>query len=270
MGITGANFAIADTGTLAIITNEGNGRMSSSLPRVHVVVVGIEKVIETPKDFSTLVQLLTRASGGQLLSSYVHLMSGPARPGDPDGPEHMYVILLDNGRSKIYASEYAESLACVRCGACLNTCPVFRQMGGHAYGWVYSGPIGAVITPLLVGIHNASPLPHASSLCGACKAACPVDINIPDMLLSLRADLVADGDTDPAVSIGIKAWAAAMQSTRAYELGGKAASSATRMAAGADGLLHKLPGPLGNWTHNRDFPPFAEKSFRQMWRERKS
>ncbi len=269
MGITGCNFAIAETGTLCIVTNEGNGRMCSSVPRVHVITVGIEKVIESVEDFGTLLQILTRSATGQRLSSYVHLINGPARPDDPDGPEYLYVILIDNGRSRIHATKYAEALACIRCGACLNVCPVYRNVGGHAYGWVYAGPIGAVVTPLMVGIHNAAPLPHASSLCGACQEACPVEIRIPDMLLKLRADLVEQGDADPVITWGIKGWELAMRSSQLFEAGGAAARTATHLAANGDDMLHSLPGPLGNWTRNRDFPPFASKSFHQLWRERK-
>lgn len=268
MGITGANFAIAETGTLAMVSNEGNARMCSSIPPVHVAVVGIEKVIETVDDFATLVQLLTRSATGQRLTSYVHLIGGAARPGDMDGPEHLYVILLDNRRTQIHGGDYAESLACIRCGACLNACPVYQNVGGHAYGWVYPGPIGAIVTPLLNGIHNAAPLPHASSLCGACQSACPVDIHIPDMLLALRADLVAEHDTPPMLTAGIKGWEMAMRSAPLYELSGKAASLLTNTVKGKDGQLHNLPGLLGNWTQNRDFPAFAKKSFRQLWRER--
>jgi L-lactate dehydrogenase complex protein LldF len=270
MGITGANFAIAETGTLAIITNEGNGRMCSSLPRVHVVVVGIEKVVPTVEDFSTLVQMLPRTSGGTPISTYVHLMGGPATPEDPDGPDAMYVILLDNGRSRIYGTDYAESLACIRCGACLNSCPVFQNIGGHAYGAVYSGPIGAVITPLLMGLHNATPLPHASSLCGACKSACPVDIDIPNMLLKLRGDLVKDHETDRTLSAAMAAWRLGMTSPPLFAAGAAAARTATRSMAGGDDTIRKLPGMLGNWTKNRDFPPFAPKSFHQLWKERQS
>ncbi|RMF54157.1 MAG: iron-sulfur cluster-binding protein [Chloroflexota bacterium] len=269
MGITGANFLIAETGTVAIVTNEGNGRMCSSLPPVHVVIAGIEKVIESVADFATLVQLLARSATGQRLTSYVHLMGGAAGPDDPDGPSHMYVILLDNGRSRIRETEYAEALACIRCGACLNACPVYQKVGGHAYGWVYSGPIGAVITPLLEGIANAALLPYASSLCGACRTACPVAIDIPGMLLRLRAELVAEGEAAPALSAGIAAWARAMATPLLYELGGAAARLATRAMASANGQVRHLPIPLlGNWTQNRDFPPFAPKSFRQLWRER--
>jgi L-lactate dehydrogenase complex protein LldF len=270
MGITGANFAIAETGTLAIVSNEGNARLCSSLPRVHVAVVGIEKVIESVDDFGTLVQLLTRSATGQRLTSYVHLISGPKRADEPDGPEAMYVILLDNGRSGIYQTEYAEALACIRCGACLNTCPVYQNVGGHAYGWVYPGPIGAIITPLLTGIHNAAPLPHASSLCGSCQSACPVDIHIPDMLLKLRADLVDGGDRPLQLTAGIKGWAISMQSPALFALSGKAASITTSLLKGKDGQLHHLPAMLHNWTQNRDFPPFAPKSFHDLWREREA
>jgi L-lactate dehydrogenase complex protein LldF len=268
MGITGANFLIAETGSAAIVTNEGNGRMCSSLPRVHVVVVGIEKVIDTVEDFGTLVQLLPRTGTGQRLSVYVHLMNGPARPEDPDGPEFMYVILLDNGRSRIFNSSYAESLLCIRCGACLNVCPVYQNVGGHAYGWVYSGPIGAVLTPLMTGLPNAAPLPYASSLCGACKDACPVMVELPDMLLRLRGDLVSIEQTDPVLGMAIKGWARMMQSPRLYALGGMAARVGTQVMAGREGAIHNLPGPLGNWTRYRDFPPFAPQSFHQLWRER--
>ncbi len=269
MGINGCNFAIAETGTMVIITNEGNGRMCSSLPRVHVIVASIEKVIETMEDFGTLVQLLPRSATGQRLTTYVHMISGPARSDDLDGPETLYVIFLDNGRTHIHGTDYAEVLACVRCGACQNICPVYQNVGGHTYGWVYAGPIGAVVTPLLAGLDEAAPLPHASSLCGACKNACPVDINIPDMLLKLRGDLVDEGHGDPMIGLGVKGWAAAMRSPRLYELGGAAARMATRRIAGRDNTIHNLPGPLGNWTRYRDFPPFAAKSFHQLWRERK-
>ena len=271
MGITGANFAIAETGTLAIVSNEGNARMCASLPRVHVAIVGIEKVIETMEDFATLVQLLTRSATGQRLTSYVQLLSGPARPGEMDGPETQYVILLDNGRSRIHSTEYAESLACIRCGACLNTCPVYQNVGGHAYGWVYPGPIGAIVTPLLEGIHNAAPLPHASSLCGACKSACPVDIDIPDMLLKLRGDLVESGDTQFILTAGIKGWEVSMRNPALYALSGRIASTMTQAGKSKkDGQLHRLPMLLGHWTQNRDFPPFAPKSFRQLWHDRQA
>lgn len=265
MGITGGNFIIAETGSIGLVMNEGNGRMVTAIPRVHVAIIGIEKVIETVEDYATLVQVLPRSGTGQQMTVYSNILNGPAtEPGDV-GPEHMYVILLDNGRSDIYATDYAEALACIRCGACLNACPVYRSTGGHAYGWVYGGPIGAVITPLLIGLENASPLPNASSLCGACKEACPVDIDIPRMLLDLRHDLVEQKETEAKWDWGIRMWAMGMKSAGMFELGGKAA----RLGVNS-GLDRVVPNPLGEWRKNRDFPPFAPKPFRQLWRERQT
>ena len=198
MGISGGNFLIAETGTIGLVMNEGNGRMCTSLPRVHIALVGIEKIVETVEDYATLTQVLPSSSTGQKLTVYTNIINGPRRPDEVDGPEHTYVILVDNGRSKIYGTQYEDALCCIRCGACQNACPVYRSTGGHAYGWVYGGPIGAVLTPLLVGLENAAPLPHASSLCGSCKQVCPVDIDLPRMLLDLRWDLVQSG--------GIQSW----------------------------------------------------------------
>ncbi len=262
MGISGGNFIIAETGTICLVTNEGNARMATSLPRVHVAVIGIEKIVETVEDYATLTQVLPRSATGQQLTVYTHMINGPRRDHESDGPEQVYVILVDNGRSRIYNTDYAEALACIRCGACLNACPVYQSTGGHAYGWVYPGPIGAVVTPLLVGLENAKPLPHASSLCGSCKQVCPVDINIPRMLLDLRSDLVADGQDERIWSLGIKAWAMANSSPRLYAMGGKAAVLGSRMMP-----TRNLPGPLGGWTKYRDFPDFAPKSFRELWQE---
>ena len=224
-GMSGGNFMIAETGTVAIVTNEGNGRLSTGMPPVHIAVVGIEKVIPTWEDFATLVQLLPRPATGQRLTVYVNMFNGPARSEEPDGPQEFYLILLDNGRSNIYGSEYSEALACIRCGACLNVCPVYQNVGGHTYGSVYPGPIGAVITPLLHGKENASPLPFASSLCGACKAACPVDINIPDMLIGLRRDL--QDVQDPIWQVGMKACGFGFSHPLLFEMGGKVASAVT-------------------------------------------
>lgn len=261
-GMSGGNFLIAETGTLVVVENEGNGRLSTGAPDVHIAVVGIEKVIATWEDFGTLIQLLPRSATGQRISTYVNIFNGPARAAEPDGPRHLYVILLDNGRSGIYETEYAEALACIRCGACLNACPVYQNVGGHSYGWVYPGPIGAIVTPLLKGKENAAPLPFASSLCGACKTACPVDINIPDMLLSLRRDLQ---HTQGAMwQMGMKAWQFGFSHPLLYEVGGKAAGVASRAAEAAG--LDSLPYPLSGWTDNRDFPPFAAQSFRDWWR----
>lgn len=262
MGITGGNFIIAGTGTIALVTNEGNARMVTSIPPVHVAVVGIEKIVPTLADYATLTQVLPRSATGQTMTVYTHMLNGPRRSGETDGPEHSYVILIDNGRSKVYASNYAEALACIRCGACLNGCPVYRVTGGHAYGWVYPGPIGAVITPLLQGLENAKTLPHASSLCGTCKQVCPVDIDLPRMLLDLRSELVERGLTERGYDWGIASWKRVNKSPRLFELSGKATALASKV------MPDDLPGPLGGWTDHRDLPTFAKKSFRQLWRER--
>jgi L-lactate dehydrogenase complex protein LldF len=265
LGISGVNFAIAETGTIATVENEGNNRLSTSTPPIHVAVMGLEKVIATWEDYAVLVQLLSRSATGQRMTVYNNLISGPRRPDEPDGPEAFYLIILDNGRSRILASEYAESLACIRCGACLNACPVYQNIGGHAYGWVYPGPIGAIVTPLLRGPLTAPRLPYASSLCGACQTACPVEINIPDMLLKLRRDLVQAGDPTLGWRIGMRLWAIAFRSPLFYRLGGRIASWLTRALARDKGYLRRLPPPFNGWTDHRDFPAFGAPSFRARY-----
>ena len=262
MGISGANFLIAETGSIGLVMNEGNGRMCTSMPRVHIALVGIEKLVDTVEDYATLTQVLPSSSTGQRLTVYTNIINGPRRDHEQDGPERAYVILVDNGRSEIYDTQYAEALACIRCGACQNACPVYRSTGGHAYGWVYGGPIGAVLTPLLVGLENATPLPHASSLCGSCKQVCPVDIDLPRMLLDLRWELVQKGESKTGWDMAMKMWAIGMTSPARYQLGGSAAW------LGQQVMGEYMPGPLGNWTKHRDFPDFARKSFRQLWKER--
>ena len=263
MGISGGNFILAETGSVCLVSNEGNIRLTTSLPRVHVALVGIEKIVPTVADYATLTQVLPRSATGQAMTVYTHMVNGPRQSGETDGPEHVYVILVDNGRSDIYTSTYAEALACIRCGACLNGCPVYQVTGGHAYGWVYPGPIGAVITPLFTGLENASPLPHASSLCGMCKAVCPVDIDIPRMLLDLRHELVQRGLSDTIWNVGMKAWAFGNGSSGRFVFGGKVAARATNLLQ-----PKSLPGPLGGWTKYRATPKFARKSFHQLWQER--
>ncbi len=263
MGVSGGNFIIAETGSVCLVSNEGNARMVTSLPRVHVALVGIEKVIGTVEDYATLTQVLPRSATGQNMTVYTHLINGPRQVGETDGPEQVYVILVDNGRSTIYGTKYSEALACIRCGACLNGCPVYQVTGGHAYGWVYPGPIGAVITPLLTGLENASPLPHASTLCGMCKQVCPVDIDIPRMLLDLRHDLVAQGHTDRLYDVGMKAWAFGNSSAARFVFGGQIAAKTSRRLKPA-----RLPGPIGGWTDYRTTPEFAPESFHQLWQDR--
>jgi L-lactate dehydrogenase complex protein LldF len=237
--------------------------MVTSLPRVHVAVVGIEKMVATLEDYALLTQVLPRSSTGQLMTVYTHLINGPRRSDESDGAEHVYIILLDNGRSKMYGTTYAEALACLRCGACLNGCPVYKVSGGHAYGWVYSGPIGAILTPLFKGLDQARPLPHASSLCGTCKEVCPVDIDMPRMLLDLRHDQVVQKLDEKKWKWSIKAWARVNCSPRLFGLAGTAARLATAILP-----TRNLPGPLSGWTRYRTFPNFAKKSFRQQWKER--
>jgi L-lactate dehydrogenase complex protein LldF len=268
LGISGVNFGVADEGAIVLVTNEGNGRLTTTVPRIHVAVMGIERVIESIEDLGVLLQVLGRSATGQKLTVYTSILSGPARPGETDGPEEFHVVLLDNGRSRMLATDYAEALLCIRCGACLNACPVYQSIGGHAYGGVYSGPIGAVLTPLLQPkMHEAYALSHASSLCGACQAACPVRIAIPDMLLRLRGDAVRDTGGKAFERMAMRLWRHVMQRPSLFRAAGRAASLATRLLS-RGGQVRALPPPLNAWTRTRDFPPFARKSFTQLWRER--
>lgn len=268
MGITGANFGVAETGTICLVTNEGNGRLTSSLPPLHVVMMGIERLVPTVQDLGLMVQLLTRSATGQKASVYTSLINAP-RSNEPDGPTELHVVLVDNGRSEILGSELAEILYCIRCGACLNVCPVYRQIGGHAYGSVYSGPIGSVVTPGLYGIEPWSELPHASSLCAACREACPMRIDLPRLLLLLR-DRSVRANTAPAwLKWGLKAYRLAVTRPGLFRLGGRLSSWATNQMA-RRGWISNLPGPLAAWTDHRDFPAFAKKSFSQRWREERS
>src|SRR5580700_8674598 len=190
IGISGANFLVADSGAVVIVENEGNARLTTSAPRIHIAVAGIEKVIPRAQDLATFLKLLARSATGQLLSVYTSFLSGPRRAGEIDGPDEFYVVLLDNGRTKLLPSRSKrQTLYCIRCGACLNTCPVYRKIGGHSFPWIYSGPIGAIITPQFHGVTQDPWLPFASSLCGACAEVCPVKIEIPKLLLELRSDV---------------------------------------------------------------------------------
>ena len=264
MGISGCNFAIAETGTIGIVTNEGNGRMVSSMPRVYVAVMGIEKLVPTVEDAYLQLQALCRSATGQQLTVYCSMTSGPRQQGDVDGPEQVHVVLLDNGRSRMFARGYGEALMCIRCGACLNACPVYQEIGGHAYGSTYNGPIGAVITPALAPeIGQFKELPHATSLCGACREVCPVKIDLPRLLLDLRSDLVQQGVSPKSEAWGIKSYASLMSSRRTYESLGKMASIGSNVYASlSGGNIKFLPPPLNGWTAYRDFAPFAPKSFR--------
>lgn len=271
MGVSGCNFAIAETGTVCIVTNEGNGRLTSTMPRIYVALMGIEKIVPTVEDAFLQYQALCRSASGQQTSVYLSMTSGPRKAGESDGPEEFHVVLLDNGRSQMLAKGYGEALMCIRCGACLNTCPVYREIGGHAYGSTYSGPIGAVISPLLnMDVTQANKLPHASTLCGACREACPVEIDLPRLLLDLRSDQVAAGETAFFDRAAIRTFTQSMRSQTSYENAGKLAALGTNVLAGmAGGNLKFMPPPLAGWTQSRNFPPFAKQSFRELWRQRR-
>jgi L-lactate dehydrogenase complex protein LldF len=265
LGISGANFAVAETGTIVLITNEGNGRLTTTCPRVHVALMGMEKVIPRLADLPAFLKLLARAATGQTLSVYTTLITGARRPGDLDGPEEFHLVILDNGRSKVLATPFRESLQCIRCGACLNACPVYRRIGGHAYGGVYSGPIGSILTPLYDSVGANPHLPHASSLCGACQAACPVKINIPHMLIGLR-ELQHHESKNRWERWAYVLWAQVLKRPWLFRLATRLASLFVRPWA-SNGWLSRLPGPGGGWTEVRDFPAPARRSFREQWKE---
>ncbi len=265
LGITGANFAVAETGTVVLITNEGNGRVTTTCPRVHVALMGIEKVIPRFEDLPVFLKLLARGATGQTLSVYTTIITGPRRPGETDGPEEFHLVLLDNGRTKVLETPFRESLQCIRCGACLNACPVYRRIGGHAYGGVYSGPIGSILTPLYDSVDLNPHLPHASSLCGACQAACPVKINIPHMLIGLR-ELQHHQKPSRMENLAYGMWSWLLRTPWMYRTAIRMARWFLRFRA-SGGWLSALPGPGAGWTSVRDFPAPAPRTFRDRWKE---
>lgn len=266
LGISGVNFGVAETGSICICTNEGNGRLVTTLPRVHVAMMGIERLVPNVQDLGVMLQVLARSATGQQLTVYTNVITGPRRPGEADGPEQLHVVLLDNGRSRVLGSSEAEILYCIRCGACLNACPVYQQIGGHAYGSIYPGPVGAVLTPALNGQGEWSDLPHASSLCGACREVCPVRIDIPRMLLNLRAKGVAEGRAPAWISSGISMFRRVAAHPWVFRTAGRWAAAASRLAA-RRGWITRLPGPLSGWTRSRDFPTMATESFQDRWKK---
>jgi L-lactate dehydrogenase complex protein LldF len=262
MGISGGNFLVAETGTIALIENEGNIRLSTSLPRVHVAFVGIEKLIPRFEDLAGFIQLTARAATGQPIGNYVSFIQGPRKSDEVDGPSEVHVVLVDNGRTNLLADDAAwEALRCVRCGACLNICPVYRQTGGHAYGFTYSGPIGAIIAPGLIGLEEAMPLPFASSLCGACEDVCPVRIPIPELLVHWRQKAVEAGLTPATERLGLKAFTAAAVHPSLYKAGA-ALLRGTPWKAGGTALPI-----LGGWMQERDAPTPSPKSFQKLWKD---
>jgi L-lactate dehydrogenase complex protein LldF len=265
LGISGVNFAVAETGTIVLVTNEGNGRLTTTCPRVHIALMGMEKVIPRLADLPVFLKLLARAASGQALSVYTTLLTGPRRPGELDGPDEFHLVILDNGRSRILASPFRESLQCIRCGACLNACPVYRRIGGHAYGGVYSGPIGSILTPLFDSVSDNPHLPHASSLCGACQAACPVRINIPHMLIGLR-ELQHHARHSRWESLAYRVWAGLLRRPWLYALALRLAGLLSRTLTD-EPWLRWLPGAGGGWTQSRDFPLPAARPFRERWKQ---
>ncbi|KIF80689.1 LutB/LldF family L-lactate oxidation iron-sulfur protein [Noviherbaspirillum autotrophicum] len=269
MGITGGNFVIAETGSVAIVTNEGNEGMCTILPpKVHVVVTGIEKVLPTLEDFATVLRLLPRSATGQSISNYVSILTGPKRAGDRDGPEHMYYVLVDGGRTGLIGGEFEEMLRCIRCGACMNHCPVYQKIGGHSYGWVYPGPMGSVLTPSYVGIENALDLPQASTLCGECHVVCPVKIPLPDLLRKLREKQVERHLRPVTERLGLMAWAFVAKRPALYRLASKIGVRFLRLLAGGKKTISRLPFASG-WTDYRDLPAPSGKTFRELYKERR-
>lgn len=268
MGITGANFGIAETGSFFIVTNEGNGRLTGSLPRVHVAMMGIERLLPTLESMPTVLQVLIRSGTGQRMTVYVSLFSGPRKPDELHGPEEQHIVLVDNGRSKLLGTDFAEALECIRCGMCLNACPIYEKVGGHTYQSVYAGPIGKVVTPLYGSSPIANELPHASPLCGACKEVCPVDIDIPTMLVKLRREFKYGGKVAGIEPLAVGVASRVLASPGLYRFGSSVARW-TLKALARDGWVKRGPGPLSQWTSERDLPVIAKKPFRQRWKERR-
>jgi L-lactate dehydrogenase complex protein LldF len=299
IGISGVNFGVAETGTILILENEGNVRLTTSLPKIHIALMGIEKILPRFADLDVFLKLLPRSGTGQQLTTYQSLITGTKRRREDEGPEELHIVLLDNGRSRMLAHPTTrQALACIRCGACLNACPVYQQIGGHAYGSVYPGPIGAVITPQLIGLGKAAALPYASSLCGACREVCPVKIDIPELLLHLRAEITEGGrsisrqeqeagagggsETEARIKkrrrerLAFRIFAFVMTRPRVYEFSIKLGRLLQRPIVRrgrilkVGGMLASVAPPLSAWTNARDLRPIAESTFREQWRKGRS
>jgi L-lactate dehydrogenase complex protein LldF len=266
VGITGANFLVAETGSSIIVTNEGNGDLTQTLAKAHIVITSIEKVAPTREDAALFIRLLARSGSGTEITAYTTFSTGPRRPGDPDGPQEYHVVLLDNGRSNMLGGKFQDMLRCIRCSACMNHCPVFHTVGGHSYGWVYSGPMGAVLTPSLAGIEETGKLPNASTFCGRCEEVCPVRIPLPKLMRHWR-EREFERHLQPATArYGLGLWAAFARRPALYR-------AATRLAMrvlgwfGSKGRFHSLP-LAGGWTRHRDFPAPQGETFQSLWKKR--
>jgi L-lactate dehydrogenase complex protein LldF len=269
VGITGANFLIAETGSTVIVTNEGNGDLTQTLPRVHIVLASLEKVVPTLEDASTILRLLARSATGQEFSTYTTFSTGPRRPGDLDGPEQFHVVLLDNGRTAMLGTEFQEMLRCIRCGACMNHCPVYAAVGGHAYGWVYPGPMGSVLTPALTGVEAAGHLPNASTFCGRCESVCPMRIPLPRMMRHWREKEYEAKLSPAAYRWGLGVWAWFARRPALYHAGTRIAATLLGRFGRSRGRFSSLP-LAGGWTGGRDMPAPEGKTFQQLWAERQA
>jgi len=264
VGLTGANMLIAETGSNVLVTNEGNADLTYSLPRVHIVVASLEKIVPTLEDAATILRVLARSATGQEMSVYTTFCTGPRRPEDLDGPDEYHVVLLDNGRSKLLGTEFQEMLRCIRCGACLNHCPVYRTVGGHAYGWVYSGPMGAVLVPGLIGLDEAAELPNASTLCGKCESVCPMRIPLPRMLRAWRQKQFETKRSGAVARWALAAWAGLAKRPRLYRLVMGLGVAALGLLRGHRGRFRRLP-MAGGWTGGRDLPAPQGDTFLAQW-----
>lgn len=269
VGITGANCLVAETGSMFLVTNEGNGDLTHSLPRVHVAIAGIEKLVPTLDDASTLLRLLARSATGQEMTAYTTMVTGPRRGDDTDGPEEFHIVLLDHGRTNMMSGRFREMLRCIRCGACMNHCPVYASIGGHAYGWVYPGPMGSVLTPIFVGLDKTKDLPNACTLNGRCQSVCPVRIPLPDLLRDLREAQFDQHLTPGTTRYGLSVWSWFARRPRVY-------NALARLGIGLLGRLGRRRGrfrrlPLaGAWTAGRDFPAPQRTTFQAAWRQNRN
>ena len=264
MGISGGNFFVAETGSVVLVTNEGNATLTTTLPKVHVAISGIEKIVPTLEDVATLLRLLPRSATGQSISNYVDILTGARGAGEELGVEHMYFILVDSGRTTILGSEVREALRCIRCGACMNHCPVYQNVGGHSYGWVYPGPIGSILTPMYVGLGNAADLPEASTMCNQCGVVCPVRIPLPDLQRKLREREFAGGLRPWSERFGFRLWAWFAMRPALYALASKVGVRMLRAMGGRGRMIHSLPLGSG-WTQDRDMPAPAGRTFRELY-----
>jgi L-lactate dehydrogenase complex protein LldF len=269
MGISGGNFFIAETGSVVLVSNEGNASLTTTLPKVHVAVSGIEKIVPTLEDAATLMRLLARSATGQSTTNYVDILTGVKSEGETHGAQHMYFILVDSGRSAVLGSELKPALRCIRCGACMNHCPVYQNIGGHSYGWVYPGPIGSILTPAYVGVENAIDLPNASTLCNQCGVVCPVRIPLPDLQRKLREQQFARRLRPWYERLALRMWSWLGTHPKLYALGTKIGARVLAWWGGEEKLIHGLPLARG-WTDERDLPAPQGETFRELYARRKT